>query len=349
MPDVDPQFLEGQDSGTVTPWDERVPLFEYECMGNAGLQPQARYQTEPLDRVTSGTSSDEVLTDEDIDFNDPTLEQFPRDRRSILERVRTVETRLDEDETKFEGVPPSPVVGANPSPDVRQLSSPSPAMLPSDEGRSPSRHSFGEGNEPVEKLTRLPSAVSLRSSGMSELKRITEEDDTVSNGGLEEPGVEVQEVPEDFDASPAESAPDSVVPTEQNGDGTHKEPKLSNSARMTAGNEVIEAEPDAAGPKILVHSATPSSSTANLLGETSSKDKKGEDGKSTGIETEDAHSSQLTSRKQQTPGERSITPNTIGSEHAKKSGNILKAFWRVVFVDWIGGFLTRLCGSRRHT
>jgi hypothetical protein len=29
-----------------------------------------------------------------------------------------------------------------------------------------------------------------------------------------------------------------------------------------------------------------------------------------------------------------------------KSKNILKAFWRVVFVDWIGGLIRALCGGR---
>ncbi|RDW59531.1 hypothetical protein BP6252_12618 [Coleophoma cylindrospora] len=345
MSDTEPQ--EGdEDSGSVTPWDERVPLFEHECMGNAGLQPQASYQAEPLERVTSATSNDEVLTDDDIDFNDPTLEQFPHDRRSILERVRTVETRLDEDETKFEGVPPSPVVGANRSPDSRLLASPSAALLASDEARSPSRSSFGEGTEPLEKLTRLPSAVSLRSSGVSELKRITEEDDSISNGGLES-SLEVEESSDDVDQS--EPIPDSTTPPEQTGNGTHKEPELSNGAKSSDAEKVKEVESGVAGPQILVHSATPSSSTPNLLNEASDKDSKSNDGKSTGIETEDGRSSQLTARKQPTPAERSITPNTIRSEHAKESGNILKAFWRVVFIDWIGGFLSRLCGSRRQT
>ncbi|RDW65272.1 hypothetical protein BP5796_09964 [Coleophoma crateriformis] len=346
MSDDEPQEGDEDDSGSVTPWDERVPLFEHECMGNAGLHPQASHPVEPLERVTSATSNDEVLTDDDIDFNDPTLEQFPHDRRSILERVRTVETRLDEDETKFEGVPPSPVVGANWSPESRLLASPSAALSASDEGRSPSRSSFGEGTEPLEKLTRLPSAVSLRSSGISELKRITEEDDSISNGGLES-SLEVEEISEDVGQS--EPNPDSTMPPEQTGNGTYKEPELSNGAKSSGAEEVKEVESGAAAPQILVHSATPSSSTPNLLNEASDKDSKANDGKSTGIETEDGRSSQLTARKQPTLAERSITPNTIRSEHAKESGNILKAFWRVVFIDWIGGFLSRLCGSRRHT
>lgn len=34
---------------------------------------------------------------------------------------------------------------------------------------------------------------------------------------------------------------------------------------------------------------------------------------------------------------------------AAKNGNWFSAFFRLIFVDWVGGFVTRLCGSRRKT
>jgi hypothetical protein len=78
-------------------------------------------------------------------------------------------------------------------------------------------------------------------------------------------------------------------------------------------------------------------------------DKPADTAKSTGIEEENGRS-QLKSRRQQSPerAERPLTPNSVRSAGKDaKSQNFLKAFWRVVFVDWIGGLITRLCGGSR--
>jgi hypothetical protein len=49
--------------------------------------------------------------------------------------------------------------------------------------------------------------------------------------------------------------------------------------------------------------------------------------------------------------ERSGTPISIHSAAipVAKEGGWFRAFFRLLFVDWIGGFISKLCGNRRHT
>jgi hypothetical protein len=49
--------------------------------------------------------------------------------------------------------------------------------------------------------------------------------------------------------------------------------------------------------------------------------------------------------------ERSGTPVSVhgAAMPVAKGGGWFKAFFRLLFVDWIGGFISKLCGNRRHT
>lgn len=68
---------------------------------------------------------------------------------------------------------------------------------------------------------------------------------------------------------------------------------------------------------------------------------------------EDSQSSSLKKRSapQSEPRDRSGTPAPIPDNEweAAKNGNWFSAFFRLIFVDWVGGFVSRLCGSRRKT
>ncbi|CCU81658.1 hypothetical protein/PT repeat family protein [Blumeria hordei DH14] len=56
------------------------------------------------------------------------------------------------------------------------------------------------------------------------------------------------------------------------------------------------------------------------------------------------------SRRDLKASDRPITPNSIGSSKKDvKSRNFLKAFWRVIIVEWIGGMIMKLCGVGRRT
>ncbi|KAB5570647.1 hypothetical protein GE09DRAFT_1218069 [Coniochaeta sp. 2T2.1] len=56
-------------------------------------------------------------------------------------------------------------------------------------------------------------------------------------------------------------------------------------------------------------------------------------------------------RRRHPPPDRVATPSSINEAgmQAAKSGNWFRSFFKMIFVDWIGGFISRLCGGRRET
>ncbi|KAK6216156.1 hypothetical protein LQW54_003730 [Pestalotiopsis sp. IQ-011] len=75
-------------------------------------------------KPTFGSEKDE----DDIDFNDPTLEHFPHDnRRSIIAELQRIETATEPDRSVPEGIPPSPLVspmGSTFPPSIHEPDSP---------------------------------------------------------------------------------------------------------------------------------------------------------------------------------------------------------------------------------
>ncbi|KAH8653212.1 hypothetical protein BGZ60DRAFT_180509 [Tricladium varicosporioides] len=98
------------------------------------------------------------------------------------------------------------------------------------------------------------------------------------------------------------------------------------------------------GPSIIVQRATPRSSMEIRASE---PDTAGSSGVASG------ESPSVRARKQQVvspPPDRSRTPTSIRSNNQNiKNRNFLKAIWRAVFVEWIGGFIKKLCGGGRKT
>lgn len=102
------------------------------------------------------------------------------------------------------------------------------------------------------------------------------------------------------------------------------------------------------GPSITLQAATPRASLRTIYTDLTEATDVGE---STSVATS-GRSSELTPRKKQramTPPDRPLTPSSMRSNNDVKSRNFLKAFWRVVFVDWIGGLLARCFGGGRDS
>jgi hypothetical protein len=111
------------------------------------------------------------------------------------------------------------------------------------------------------------------------------------------------------------------------------------------GDEVKEITTGSEGPNITVQPATPGLSSTK----TDFNPKPLDAAKSTAIEEENGRN-QVKPRKQpkSQSRERPVTPTSMRSASKDaKSKNLLKAFWRVVFVDWIGGLIRALCGGGR--
>lgn len=97
-------------SGAATPAEDKAPMFAYELVGEVDSG------QEPVQEGQEHEPEPEFKNYEDVDPNDPTIEKFPEDRKGILSKINTTQSSLSPDETRFEGVPLSPVVGPTGSP-----------------------------------------------------------------------------------------------------------------------------------------------------------------------------------------------------------------------------------------
>ncbi|TAQ83404.1 hypothetical protein B7494_g8271 [Chlorociboria aeruginascens] len=338
---------ESTGSGTVTPWEERAPLFAHECM-----EPPTR--EEPIYRKSPQPSKS--VEEAIIDPNDPNVEEFPSERFSILEHVRTVGTRLSEDQTSFEGIPPSPIVNANLHPENAEFSTPSPHTL--DQQRSPSLDSIPEEQaDREEAIQSLPSAKSLvENRDVPTLADLGDDGETGGQNNNRIPlSVGVAVVNSDLakidsdGSNPSITAPIPTAHIAVSIPTTVQSITPSVIDKRKLGEEDAQkSSTDEVHPNIMVIPATPGSSTKTRT--LNSFSKSVDSAQTTAIEEEDE--AQVKSRKRQpspVPA-RPITPTSMRSAGKDaRSKNFLKAFWRVVFVDWIGGLIVRLCGGNRHT
>jgi len=260
------------ESGTVTPWEDRAPLFAHEC-----VQRPETEDKEPGAPETPGAALGQVETN--IDPNDPTIEAFPSERRLILESVRTSASRLNEDETAIE-TSSSPVIG--PEPYVERLGAP-----------SPSPH-------------------------------------------LETSGGSLDSIPEDSNREEAATS------DELDNEG----PGPSIDGHEVSPREIVSPKE---GPTDTVESATPGASLKAQSSDEPFEQSVENTAATSGIE-EGGDPTQLTKRKAPSPAaERPATPSsTRPTGQDAKSKGFLRSFLSLIFVDWIGGLITRICGGDRH-
>ncbi|KAK3379576.1 hypothetical protein B0T24DRAFT_523218 [Lasiosphaeria ovina] len=351
--------------------DHKPPLFSYEYAGlyDDDGGPRADEAEEARQHEGKSPKEEEELDLDNIDVNDPTLERFPSNREEIIDTVRKIETGLAEDQPAFEGVPPSPIVtslrpGAE---DIlggdHFLSSPiaaSPIVVSPLFPRAPRRlavprsprgsissahssalslQSISEGEEPSGSDQSRSSPAMLS----SDPPKPSESHDMVSPGSDEDEGIDLKT--------------GNGLPKGQNGDllppdwmatllqqatlGSQSEPApgVSDSAKPQTSNGKAVAGP-ASGKPIPTEPERPRTQSPRITSNGAT------------AETADAgDSGQLRKRKRAASGERPETPVSTHSTgiHTDRGGGWFRAFFRLLFVDWIGGFLGRLCGGRRKT
>lgn len=129
-------------------------------------------------------------------------------------------------------------------------------------------------------------------------------------------------------------------------------PFQRSDGQLSAEEESEQAEGSSravGGPSISFTPATPRGSSMNATDPMDDSDAKTPTARSTAIEEK---SSLIRSRKgnaSPAPADRPLTPNSVRSAGKEAhERNFLKTFWRVLFVDWIGGFILRLCGGERR-
>ena len=163
-----------------------------------------------------------------------------------------------------------------------------------------------------------------------------------------EQGEETTTAPEEISSEIKEVAAESPPPEpveQASGEEAHvpsaTTPFVVDDKQLGHEDELREITTDGDSPNITVQPATPAALKTEFV------PKPLDTAKTTAIEEENGR--QIKSRKNprsQSP-ERPITPSSMRSAtRDTKSKNFLKAFWRVVFVDWIGGLIRALCGGR---
>ncbi|KAI9723428.1 MAG: hypothetical protein M1812_001312 [Candelaria pacifica] len=136
-------------SDTESPRLEYAPLLSHERMSD--VSPEASQR----DSMPHGSSLREVQASEDLD--DPSLEPFPTDYNGILERIRSTESRLNEDVVSESGASVSPVT-SRPRLTFRGRLSPT---VVSDDGQSPVLLSITEASEEDDAKVPDPPPISL--------------------------------------------------------------------------------------------------------------------------------------------------------------------------------------------
>lgn len=347
-PNIGVDGPESPGSGTVTPWEERVPRFSHECpeLPDGDVRPACREHDD-----NEGKGPRDPFESSAIDPNDPSIEEFPSEREAIFEQVRSCQRRMSEDQPSIEAAPPSPVVGVNNHIERFDLPSPSPNIFTKNEARSPSLLSIQEEHGDHEELPALPKSITHPKSE-PDLRDATTKDER-------ETSVEVHEVA--VESPPAHSSEPFQTQVEEQVGEPHISPgqiALPDTPFSVDDSKQLDSEDGSPqeivnpvnGPSITVQPSTPGTS---MMDRGSDPFERSIDiAKTTAIEEENGRNghAQLTSRKTTSPvPDRPLTPASLRSAPKDaESKNFLKAFLNLVFVEWIGGFIMRLCGGR-HT
>jgi hypothetical protein len=146
----------GHDHETNSPRIEDAPLFAHERLTPCEERPVDSKHL-PRTPVTVSESLPEPEEPSVVDLEDPLLESFPSDREHIFERLRTTESRLEEDETAVEGIPPSPILSNG--------NGNQPIDLASGRSSSPVERSPNLDAIPEEEASTLPEAASAVPEG----------------------------------------------------------------------------------------------------------------------------------------------------------------------------------------
>ncbi|KAK0711123.1 hypothetical protein B0H67DRAFT_555155 [Lasiosphaeris hirsuta] len=340
--------------------EHKAPLFAHECIGMYNDDEDSRANDfHDSDHSEIRVAEDDVDPDK-IDVNDPTLEPFPSNREEIINTVRKLETGLGEDQASFEGTPLSPVVGlhrrgtedftgdfllASPIP----AEEPSPAefrnapvvLLSEPRRRSDYKSPLSDEDEGVAmKDSRRPSTPKLENGGL--LTPEAAPPRHIVSHASSDPG---------SDALKVEGRPDQEQATPQTPESTTPDGGPSESPRIVieSAEEVNETAGEAtrSSDQHVQHNVdedAEASQPANGVD--------GIAGKRTTTAVDESTTNPAQLRKRAARGESSETQASIHSAAMPPpdhEAGWIKAFFRLLFIDWIGGFISRLCGGRRRT
>jgi len=336
--------------------DGPPPLFTHEALGP--YEPSGSGDEDDASKGLDHHGTVDYDVDK-YDLNDPTLERWPSNRSGIIDAVRKVETGLNEDQTSFHGAPLSPVIGSRKAGldqyyEEAVLSS-GPSSPSSNKRLELPRKSHGS-------MVSDRSLLSLRSIAEEDKETPSAEgagfddddDDDDDDGMVRVPSPAIRPTPSTL-TSPASDEDEGVVMKGSKAKSRKSsESAMSESPHLNGvsnGKHVMDESPKASPAQ----PGTPGVAvkTPEQIGESSNAEDNnqttfvelGPNGPASTTGRDDGHKGQIKKRGASS-AERPSTPASIHSVTDSKGG-WLQAFFRVLFVDWIGGLFSRMFGSRR--
>ncbi|KAL1882748.1 hypothetical protein VTK73DRAFT_873 [Phialemonium thermophilum] len=327
--ELSPAEPDGEEPLDETPLVENtVPLFAHECAGLPEDQVSDRRDSYPAGEID--LSSDSESGNENYD--DPTLERFPSEKEDIIKTVQKLEGGLDDNSA----VGTSVRLGDDLEQDPAELRK--------------SRH------------LRIPrssrsSASSDRSSAVS-LQSIPETEETVDErdfADVPKPVGKAQgsalEVGHSSSASDVEASKGSssqqTLPERDTGSSnvsTQRNPEEANpSATPSLEGEMAQNPRTSIGSDTNPKQVTSSGSSTALTQEHDTEEDRS-------VEAENTTADRSVARRAEAP-DRVGTPSSVQSATLGpgKATSWLQAFFRTLFVDWIGSLIGRLYGGWRRS
>ncbi|KUJ19516.1 uncharacterized protein LY89DRAFT_731911 [Mollisia scopiformis] len=131
----------------------------------------------------------------------------------------------------------------------------------------------------------------------------------------------------------------------------HDDEQSKDSTTKDVSGNIEHTEESSAKDASLDTGVSPATPASNTVIDTTTKQNDTAKSSAIGNENDD---SQIKSRKRQSSPARSLAPSVTansmrsGSKDDDAKGAFLRYFFRLVFIDYIGGFFMRLCGARRR-
>ncbi|KAL2015589.1 hypothetical protein VTK56DRAFT_5201 [Thermocarpiscus australiensis] len=362
------------------------PLFAHECAGLYEWDQEVRPPDTEEEYAPARRTSSEDIDPDAVDLNDPTLERFPSNREEIVDTVRKLGTGLQADQASFDGSPPSPVINpsrrgteditgdyllaaSQPSPPARQHTSKQLELGRSQHGSTgsvptcASLHSISELEEPLgDEEGNFPPAVVFSNPDMKPrpepLKFPTIEEDEgvalpdgVSPDSVSPTTVKAERPPlprniklegpldisDALAGTNANSAKDPERPAQESG--------TSESAAAKKGptdDRRLQAAEGGDGEGASSSRAAESQFTVSPSNDSNSADTT----KATAVDAD--RSNQLRRRGPQEEAPKNPESAQLSGPQPSHGVGWIKAFFKLLFVDLIGGLISRLCGGRRN-
>lgn len=300
---------------------DKSPLFAHECVGLRMPDEEARPADDETQDYAGGTEPLKDINPDKLDLNDPTLERFPSRRDDIIEAMRKLETGLQADQS-FEAATPSPVF----SPSRRGTEDITGDFILA--GTPPPSPAVQRNSKNLD--VPRPSRSSDSGPASSSLHSISEAEEPTGDGVNFPPAVVF--------SNPMKPRPENLtLPLSHEDEGVALPDGVSpRTAKPEHGIATPEASP-------------PPRERANPDG-TPSGGKPSDSATATGTAAKDAGNSEQLRRR----GAQEDQPKTPDSVHltgvqASQGRSWIQAFFRLLFVDLIGGIISRLTGRKRKT